>query len=1750
MVRRQHPLLERDGAKAASQAIGDGRRTRRRRLTQARQAIFQLCGQRHRLNDVGGIAHVVVLLGDGRAIELDRHVALAAAVERGRRRAVGQHQVQRFHATGVFHPVHGEGDHAADQTIDRRIHPVVVSLDRRDVARHIQVQLRRRQRHLVGRDRTFDHRPRRCRWRRRAHQVLVERTRTHRNHCRRIRQVVLINRRNDRRRDIHVARRQAADGLAAGRHLGCHGIRGTRIAARAGFSGSVAQHNVQVVMTGRVRHRQIAHIRGLERDQDRVEAGRAPPVAVRVRLRGQDLINQQLLIAHLDIGEGTQLGQGLCIEVVAERKPRQLFKHGCRQRQAQRIGPLLHVQRAGWQRERDGQVGVGHVGTGGQRIRRPVQHALAAGRVAQRRQRCRRRRQAGQRVVHREREAIDAAHAKVRARGQITQDFSASVAVQAVVVGQAHQAVIFHRRLQRGRILRRRHADGQILAAFGLGAQERAHATQRDGRRLQRTHARPVTVVLRQLRAQVGQNLGGDRRIGLFGGRACVCQFAVQQRTAVERDVDAAHFGKHRRLRVGPIDRFDQHQVRVQHILCQVDALVGAGRAAGQASLGREALPRMDRQRLGSRADGAVARIQFDAVARHNRVATRGRMREDAVKRFDIDRARRGRHFLQRRPGTVAAIREIAQADVVAGFGARETVGTHDVQVDRATQRNRLDIDLRARARRHLAIRIARHDADFALHGDRRRLGRRHGFDMDLLAIADDQIARQRHIAVAADIDGVFVDAGAHEAQRDLLGSGHVEREQFLLLLFDHLRQRGGLGAQPAAATGVRAVIADQHARVELAVCHGEHVGVQRFATCGRQAVARAIRRHDGTVDVLHQRLSAAAFDRGRQQRVVQLAAGVQLVFERVRHGTRAVVGDNRRYQYRSWGLIHRDRAGLGRVLVRQPAQGIPIAKQVEALGRIGGRGGFTGTPAHHPHHRLASLRLVAEIQRLARRQGAGFQRLASRRARRSRVFIDPDPIRLTYAGRRDLHELVPDGMHDVIDALQFIQVALTARRIDDFDAAPAIRADVDIVCDQRVGRLVVDMHRSVAVGDDQVAVAHRHDLPRQRNAATRQADGIQDDGLRRVVKAAGDGAVPVQRTVGTERHTRDRVTVVVLQRLVLVAAERTVDTDVRIGQAALDLAVDIQRQRRDIHGAQREDSRIACGRVVVQVLRERIQLGGVPCKQHVLHRVADAGALAAVLQRKNDVGPAIVEQRGIRSGIEPALALQAEVALGHDIQADGLNRTGHTDAAQRIDHGHLAQRVHYRTQQAQVHRRVLQHAGHFAVQCAAERVGCPSVADLADIDFRQIRTRRALDGHVIDIQVPGLEHLQLAIRTRPDDRAVHDDRVVHIHQHRRIVHDVDLRVGAGVDAGRLHARDVGRADVDRTARCVHIGNVDIERAERIQIADLAIDHRRHLDALQLLFQRGDVRLVTRHGLGVRRMLRLHHRQRADLLADDVLLAAVAQRGLRDVGRLQHVVHAADLVGGKRAEIPAQCVVALFLGQRWIAQPVTVAVVLRRQVQIPAVQAVVVVVIVALLHDHAGRDIDFDVFGAEGGQLIAHVDVDGAGSAIQTGLARAQQLFQNGLDDGRVRVERHGRVRLRGQGQAGQCQLGQQFGRNHKQIGGVVHAGDDLREVARSHLAGRCVHDAIGQVRRGVQIQANHLHRPIDMGLVQFRRIGFQAHVALRLQQRSVARHAINQDGIDLTRLGAAIHVRNLSNAHQRERHIVVGQQITGGQRV
>ena len=805
-------------------------------------------------------------------------------------------------------------------------------------------------------------------------------------------QVVLINRRDDVGRNVLIVGAQRRRRRARPWHHGTRGVLRAGDLAPAQRAGRIAEHDVQVVVAGAVQAGQVAHIRRLQREQDRVEAVRPPPLAT----RRHDLVDRQLLAVHQDVGVGAQAGQRALIQV-ALRLPR-LISQGVQLRiaqlQAQGAGPLLHRQRARRQRERDRQVGVGLIRGACQRVRRAVQHALAARRVTQRGQRHRARvRRRVERVVHGERELVDVVRAAAGHQAQIAQDFLADVPVQAVVVGQAHQMLAIHRRLERGVVLVRRQVQRQILAAFSLCAQVRADAAQRDRGGLQRPHARPIAVVLGQLRVQVGQNLGRDGRIRLLGGGAGIGQFTIQQRTAVQRDVDAAQFRVDGRLRVRPVHRLDQGQVGIQHVLRQVDALVGAGRAARKARLSGEALARIDRQRLGRRAYRAIARVQFDAVARHDGIGTaRRRMGKDTVTRLDVHRACRRVHILKRRPRAITAVREVVQADVVACFRAGVAVGPHHVERDRATQRDGVHVDLRAGARGHLPVHIARHDADFALHRDRCRRGRRHGFNMHRLAVAHDQVARQRDIAIAADVDRVVGVAGAHEAQRDLLRGRHVEGEQLLLLLLDHLRQGRRLGTQPAAAAGVRAVVTHDDAGVELAISHAEDRRIQRRAARGVQAVVLAVGAFDAAVGVFHQRLRAAAFDRGGQQRVIQLAAGNQLLLQRIRHGIDAVIRDNRRHQHGARRLEDRHGAGLAGVLVGQPAQRIEVAKQVELLGGVDGGGGFARTPAHHPHHHLTGLGLVAQGQRIAVLQRAGSVAGTRRVLLAVAAVVHPDP--------------------------------------------------------------------------------------------------------------------------------------------------------------------------------------------------------------------------------------------------------------------------------------------------------------------------------------------------------------------------------------------------------------------------------------------------------------------------------------------------------------------------------------------------------------------------------------------------------------------------------------------------------------------------------------------------------------------------------------------------------------------------------------
>ena len=212
------------------------------------------------------------------------------------------------------------------------------------------------------------------------------------------------------------------------------------------LAAAAAQHHIERhVAVGR---RGDAHIGRLQRDQHRVEVLRSPvPAILHDR---QDLVDQQLLAADLDIGVLAQRGQ----HVGAIAAGGQLVQLRLRERHLQDAGPQGRRGQRRRQGEADRQVGVGRVGGAGRAIGRAEQHALAAGGVAERGHRHRRGKQAGRRIVDRELEAV--VQAVVRHRDQLAQDFLARVAVQAVVVRQAHQAPAVHRRLQQGPRSRRR----------------------------------------------------------------------------------------------------------------------------------------------------------------------------------------------------------------------------------------------------------------------------------------------------------------------------------------------------------------------------------------------------------------------------------------------------------------------------------------------------------------------------------------------------------------------------------------------------------------------------------------------------------------------------------------------------------------------------------------------------------------------------------------------------------------------------------------------------------------------------------------------------------------------------------------------------------------------------------------------------------------------------------------------------------------------------------------------------------------------------------------------------------------------------------------------------------------------------------------------------------------------------------------------------------------------------------------------
>ena len=1099
----QRALLERRGAKALLQTVVDAGAGAA--LPQARQAVGKLGGQLAIDRHVAGVPDVIIGQRDA-AVQHQRQMIVAARHPL-RSRTVGRRQIERQDAARDFHAIDGERDLAAHHPVGRVVQPGDV-LRHRHARRDLPAQGAARQGNRIAGGRALDHRSR-ARGAG-AGQQRIERTRSGRDGVAGVRRVIGVDGGDDIGRDIGIAGGQRGHRRARAGHRRQHGLGIAREVARGILAAVIAEHDIQSHVRIRVGRGQIAHIRGLERDQYRVEILREPGPAI--AQHRQDLIDQQLLSIDLHIAVLAQRRQRIGIAIAADLL-RQLGQLGLRQRQLQGIGTLGLGQPGAGQREADGQVGAGLVGGAGQPIGRTIEHALAARRIAHLGHGHRRGELAGHRVVDGELEAIDQAIAGHR--HQLAQHFFARIAVQAVVVGQAHQASAIDRRLEDGLVVAVAiESHHQILAAaLHHRAQVGAGAAQADIGHLQRAHARPIPFVLADLGVQVGQDLGRDRGIGLLGRRARIGLLAVQQRTAIERDIDTAQLRVHRGLRIGPVHRLDQHQVGIGHILGDIDVLVGAGRAAGQAGLGREALARINAQGLAGRADGAVAGVELDAVARHHGVARGRAMGEDAVQGFDIDRAGRRSHLLQRGLGAGSAFGEIGQADVVARLGAGIARGAHDIELDGPAQREGLHID-RGAGRRRLAVGIARQDAHLAAHGDRRRFGRRDGLDIHRLPIAHDEVAAQGHIAVAADIDGIGLRARAQEGQVDVLRSRDIEGEEFLLLLLDHLGQRGGLGAQPAAAAGMRSVIAHDHAGVELAVGHHEVRAFQRLAVDGDEAEAAQAGKIDRPVGIRLQFLPPAAFDVAGQDGVIQFSGGAQLVLEDVGHRGLAGIGHHGRHQHRTRLRIGHIGTVLGGVAIGQPAQRIDaVADQVELLGHEGGRGGLAGIPAHDPDHDLALGGLIGRGQlaaQIAHRDGAALAQLRARA-----IVVDPDPAGLPHAGVVQLDELVPDGVHHLVLAIEFVQIALAARRVDDFYAPLAIGADVDIAGHQRIGGLVVDVDRRIAVGHHQIAIAHRDDLAGQGDAAAGQADGIEDDGLRGVVETARDRAEAVHGPIG-----------------------------------------------------------------------------------------------------------------------------------------------------------------------------------------------------------------------------------------------------------------------------------------------------------------------------------------------------------------------------------------------------------------------------------------------------------------------------------------------------------------------------------------------------------------------------------------------------------------------------------------------------------
>ena len=131
----------------------------------------------------------------------------------------------------------------------------------------------------------------------------------------------MINCRDDVGRNVLIVGAQRRRRSARPWHPGTRGVLGTGDLAPAQRAGRITKHDVQVVMAGAVQVGQVAHIRRLQRDQDRVETVRPPPLAA----RRHNLVNRQLLAVHQDVGVGAQAGKRALIQV-ALRLARQAGK--------------------------------------------------------------------------------------------------------------------------------------------------------------------------------------------------------------------------------------------------------------------------------------------------------------------------------------------------------------------------------------------------------------------------------------------------------------------------------------------------------------------------------------------------------------------------------------------------------------------------------------------------------------------------------------------------------------------------------------------------------------------------------------------------------------------------------------------------------------------------------------------------------------------------------------------------------------------------------------------------------------------------------------------------------------------------------------------------------------------------------------------------------------------------------------------------------------------------------------------------------------------------------------------------------------------------------------------------------------------------------------------------------------------------------------------------------------------------------